>query len=1207
MQRRHFIQGAAYLLASIVGRWRDVRASERDGDSSLLANEFDAPPDAAYPWMYGLWLEGNITEEGITSDLEAMRRAGIRGFTLMDGSIGNPPGPHRFLSQSWLGMFDHLLSEAHRLGLEVNLNNGPGDDGSGGPWVTPEQASQKVVVAATILEGPAHFAASLPRASGINRGYYRDIAVLTYPAPAGQAPSYRIPDYDSTKSFAGGQDFSACVPWPRFIATNPEWPDVPHDQILSSADMRDLSAYLDTEGKLVWEIPAGRWLVLRFGHTVANGLTRTVQPEAAGLECDKLSKAAVEAHFAAMVERLARRTGPKRRKTWVATHIDSWEAGSGNWTPGFREEFRRRRGYDLLCLLPVLDGIVVDSREVSERFLWDYRETVCELLLENYAQHMRELAHRQGLRLSIEAYDGTCDDLRYAGRADEPMGEFWRGCYSGLPLADLIESMASAGHVYGRSIIGAEAFTDYREDLLDHPATLKPLADWAFCTGVNRLCFHRWVFQPWPQLITGVGFVGTVFQQSLTWWEQSKPWHQYLARCQHLLRQGNFVADICYIAPEGAPYRFTPPVPVSQRGAIPDRPGYNFDGCPAELVIHDMRVEDGWVVLSSGMRYRLLVLPTYDAEGRPVIRLMDDGSYIYKPMPLPKVRTMTPALLRRIQGLVEAGATVLGHRPLKSPSLAGFPRCDFEVEQCADALWGENMGNEGTGQRGVGRGRVFWGQTPEQVLSGMGVAPDFSCEGRLQGRLNYTHRQIAGGMDLYFVANKEARCVEGVCAFRVTGKRPALYWPESGRSDPMLAFEERGTVTRLPICLQARESVFVVFRSSSTTSRRIVSVAHNGEMLWPNLASSSRGEAGDDAFALGAWVTPIDPGDKPPEGLLIYTEPCRARGGFRVDEKGITVFRYDAMGEPEPLLVHDQPLTRQTLVGVVYQAGVAKLYLNGRLVQTDPRRSGSPAHGDWSDHRPFAGEVAAFEQFIDLLASAGDTVLADGLRPANVTSPVDFCRREINQSGHYVFHEATGAKRALLVNLPPPQEISGAWEVEFDRDRGGAGTVIFESLTDWAGHLTPDIRYYSGPAIYRKTFDCALLGDRQPNSKIYLDLGAVAVVAVPTLNGKALGTLWKPPYRVDVTDVLKARRNGLTVSVVNLGINRLIGDERLPEDSERTAEGVLKSWPEWVLKGQPSPTGRRTFTTRRVWTKDDPLVRSGLLGPVRLLMVGRFS
>ena len=362
-----------------------------------LTEEFRSPPDSARPWVYCFWLEGNVSRDGITADLEAMQRAGIGGLLFMDGDMGNPAGPHRFMSESWRAMFQHMVAEADRLGLEINLNNDPGWAGSGGPWVKPEQAAQRVVAAESIIEGPVHFDAVLPQPPTA-QDFYRDIVVLACPAPVADSDGQfrRIANYNSTKSFAGVQDFAAVVPWPRFIPTNPQWPIVPGPQCIASTAIQDLTGQTDQHGRLTWDVPAGRWLVLRLGHTLAGGTTRSSQAGATGLECDKLSKSAIEAHFAAMVEKLLADIGPSAATTVVSTHVDSWEAGSGNWTTGFRDEFCRRRGYDLLPYLPTLNGLIVDSLEVSERFLWDYRETICEMLLENYAGHLRELAHRKG-------------------------------------------------------------------------------------------------------------------------------------------------------------------------------------------------------------------------------------------------------------------------------------------------------------------------------------------------------------------------------------------------------------------------------------------------------------------------------------------------------------------------------------------------------------------------------------------------------------------------------------------------------------------------------------------------------------------------------------------------------------------------------------------------------------------------------------------
>src|SRR5690606_35179251 len=119
-------------------------------------------------------------KEGITADLEAMKAAGLGGFLFMDGSLGLPRGPYRFMSEPWRELFQHMVSEAERLGLHVSLNNGPGWSGSSGPWVAPEDASQVVVYSELLVKGPKHFDASLPRPDGIRQGYYRDIAVLAY-------------------------------------------------------------------------------------------------------------------------------------------------------------------------------------------------------------------------------------------------------------------------------------------------------------------------------------------------------------------------------------------------------------------------------------------------------------------------------------------------------------------------------------------------------------------------------------------------------------------------------------------------------------------------------------------------------------------------------------------------------------------------------------------------------------------------------------------------------------------------------------------------------------------------------------------------------------------------------------------------------------------------------------------------------------------
>ena len=204
------------------------------------------------------------------------------------------------------------------------------------------------------------------------------------------------------------------------------------------------------------------------------------------------------------------------------------------------------------------------------------------------------------------------------------------------------------------------------------------------------------------------------------------------------------------------------------------------------------------------------------------------------------------------------------------------------------------------------------------------------------------------------------------------------------------------------------------------------------------------------------------------------------------------------------------------------------------------------------------------------------------------------------RSGDYTLTSSTGERVTRQVKLPAPLELQGTWQVQFDLSAGGPSSAAFDHLQSWSTRAEPGIKFYSGAATYRKTFR-ADFPQRSPN-RIYLDLGKVAVMADVTLNGRDLGVLWNAPYRVDVTDALHPKgENVLKIKVINLWVNRLIGDEQLPEDSERDAEGTLKSWPVWLATDGASPTGRHTFTTRRIWKANDPLIDSGLLGPVRLL------
>ncbi len=1150
-------------------------AGARAQAADALEKGFDRPPLEARPWVYWFWLNGNISSNGITADLEAMKRVGIGGVLIMEVDQGAPVGPVDFMSARWRDLFRHVVTEARRLGLEVNLNNDAGWNGSGGPWIKPEQSMQEVTWSETNLVGPIHFEGGLRQPDTV-AGFYRDIAVQAFPAVGDE----RIPNFEAKAAFQKRG---------RQKSTDK---DQPPPSAIEAGRVVDLSARMDASGRLAWDVPDGTWTVARFGHT-STGVENAPAPTSGrGLECDKLSREGIEANFAGMMAKLTsdNRVRPGAKSAGlVATHIDSWENGSQNWTARMREEFRARRGYDLTPFLPVFTGRVVTTPEVSERFLWDLRQTVSELVIENYAGRMRDLAHAHGLRFTVEAYGSPCDFIPYAGESDEPMGEFWT---PGSAL-ETCRGMASAGHVYGKRIIGAEAFTaGDQERWKEHPATLKALGDQAFCEGINRFVFHRYALQPWtPERRPGMtmGPWGQHYERTETWWEWSRPWHEYLARCQFLLRQGRFVADICYLQAEAPPQGFS------------DHPrrGYGWDQCGADVVLHRMAVKDGRLVLPDGMSYRVLVLPD--------------------------TRTMTPTLLRKIKELVEAGATVIGTPPQQSPGLSGYPDCDAEVRRFAAELWGEDRATSGQ-ERRVGQGRVYRATEPEKVLRESGVPEDSVFDQPMRS----LHRALDGA-DVYFVANPAPRHVTVTGTFRVRGRIPELWWPESGRREPAPVFEERGDRTSVALALEPSGSVFVVFRNGRHKNDPVQLLTRDGlpvlsarakPPLKIAITRASYGPANDPSRARDVRdlvQQKVDAGETSFAALAIAQAGDPAPGVVKtlVVDYAIEGKSYSVKAQ-DPATVH---ITPEALKITVEQAryGVLDDPKRTRDVRDKLQQLVDAGESSFQVARMAAGDDPAFLVVKTLEVAYtrdGQRGTARGTDPDIIDlkpTPADAVERiaEVQgngrrttllafQPGRYELTTAEGRRQQVAITAPlEPVELKGPWTVRFVAGWGAPTQATFETLHSWSRDAEPGIRYYSGVASYSTSFSLARDWPG-PRRRVFLDLGRVEVMADVKLNGKPLGLRWKSPFRWDITEPARAGENRLEVAVVNLWPNRLVGDEQLPEDSDRNPDGTLKGWPAWLLTGQPSPAGRVTFTTWRLWKKTDTLLESGLLGPVHL-------
>lgn len=1128
-----------------------------------LTEGFLHPPDTARPWVYWFIMDGNLSREGITADFEAMRDAGIGGVILMEVNVGIPRGPVEFMSEEWRALFKHAVEEAERLGLEITLNAGPGWTGSGGPWVKAEQSMQHLVASAVDVSGPVRLdqVLSIPEplppyfgAQGLPQwltearaAFYADEAVLAFP----RVDDTRIEDIDE-KALYVREPYTSKPGVPQFLPASASYPSTAPDAAISRESIVDLTRRLQPDGRLIWDVPKGNWTILRFGRRNTGANTRPAPEPGLGFESDKFDPAALDAHFDAFVGSLLRTIGPRplrRTSGWTMLHIDSWEMGSQNWTAGFADTFQQRRGYDPRPYLPAMTGRIVESIEVSECFLWDLRLTAQELVIENHAEHLKELGRRHGFGLSIEPYDmNPTADMTLGGVADVPMCEFWSHGFGFDSNFSCVEA-ASIAHTLGRPIVAAEAFTaDAPEAWQLYPAAMKNQGDWALCAGINRFVFHRYAHQPWLDRRPGMtmGPYGVHWDRTQTWWPMIAEYHRYVARCQFLLRQGAPVADVLYLVPEGAPHVFRPPSSAFE-GVLPDRRGYNFDGCAPETLRDHARVENGMIAFPGGATYRLLVLPAFE--------------------------TMTPGLLGTVKSLVEAGATVVGRPPRKSPSLSNYPQCDREVESIATELWGGVDPPPTVERRSVGQGTVIWGGDLTTALSTGPVASsiaharwiwhgdsDPAASAAVAER--FFRRVFTLDADRSVRAARVDFTVDNRCTLWVNGI-------QAGQSDGFNTVF-RVDVTRL---LKPGANVLAVRARNYGDAPNPAGVIAALEGEYEDGATFEVNT--DDAWEAASeapknWRTL----ESPIEGWVAATD---------LGPSDMAPWKVEATIAVSPVLYP----AYQATANILKEMGTPPDFESDGLVRYTHRRAGDTDIyfvANRADRQVDATCTFHVEggqpQLWDPVTAERRTLPEVTRSAACTTVPLRF---ETHQSYFVIFGkdvQAIETSPQSASNFPEVEvvtPVSGPWQVRFDTTAGGPEEVQFDTLTDWTERDEDGIKYYSGIATYRTTFDFPE-GLRENLEAVLLDLGEVHVMARVRLNGIDLGVVWCAPWRVGITTAVRDTGNELEIDVANLWPNRLIGDSALPEDQ------------------------RLSWTTWSPYKPDSPLLPSGLLGPVQIMV-----
>ena len=787
--------------------------ADRQPSGQTLREGFRQPPPEARLRCYWWWLNGNTTKETITRDLTEMQRKGYGGVLLVDANGANqngndsvPAGPE-FGSPAWTELYLHALRLADQLGLEVTLNITSGWN-LGGPWVQPEQGSKLLTWSRTTVEPGASATVKLPAPPAKNN-FYRQIAVLAYPlhqgsALPGQAGATRKPIANlALKSAAAEGNFSM----PDLTSLLTDSSPRKDDQDADINEVLDISSKVDPDGALHWSPPLGStqsWEVLRIGYTSSDARVSTSSGTWQGLAIDYLDPAALDLYWHTSVLPLLTAGRPYLGKSLKYLATDSWELGGTNWTGNFREEFRRRRGYDPVPYLPIVAGRILGDRNLSTRFLADLRRTVADLVNGHY-DHLAQLSSKFGLGIQCESggpHGAPFDALETFRSSSIPQTEYWamspehRSADTDRFFA---KEASSAAHIYGRPLAAAEGMTSignhWNESL---GMNLKPSFDQALTEGMNRLVWHAFTSSPPDLGLPGQEyFAGTHLNPNVTWWRDADAFLLYLNRAQFLLQMGEPVNDVLYYYGDNVP-NF---VRLKRDDPAKVLPGYDYDVTSTDALLRRFIIANGAIQTPEGIHYRAFVLP--------------------------RSRILPLAALQFAERYVQSGGTLVGLRPLRSQGVVP----DAEATQfaaIAETLWAA-CDQTSDHHIAIGKGELFCTDNAREAMQANGILPDF--EGSQNPSLDYIHRHSADA-DIYFIRNVKPQPLHTSVTFRVDGKQPEIFDAVTGQVHQSLLFTPTPDHrTSIPLSLEPYGSVFVIFRYPASKNF-VVSIARNGTSLY---------------------------------------------------------------------------------------------------------------------------------------------------------------------------------------------------------------------------------------------------------------------------------------------------------------------------------------------------------------------------------------
>lgn len=765
-----------------------------------MKDNFQNPPVESGVNCWWWWLNGNVTKEAITKDLEAMKSKKFQGAMIFDAGGHNqrgnkdiPAGP-LYGTDEWNKLFVFALDEAERLGLQMGFNIQSGWN-LGGPGVTPQYAAKQLTFSEIKVIGDREINEQIDLPP--YRKFYKDVAVLAFPIETENITQEKINYLDYKLGF---HELGGSAPDCRFLLFN----DVENEKekkkntvnyIIKKENIINLSAFMNKEGKLNWKAPGGKWNIMRIGYTCTDAEVSTSSTGWQGLVLDYMSKDAFDFYWNSVVEPILEAAGHHVGTTLKYMETDSWECGGMNWTDNFANEFKNYRGYDLKNYLPVIGGYIIENVDASNAFLADFRKTLADLVANNHYAYFAQHAHKYNMGIQPESagpHAGPLDGIKNYGFSDIVMSEFWSPSPHRPNPEDrfFLKQASSAAHIYGKKIVGAESFTTighHWNDELWHDQ--KSAFDHEICAGLNRAYFHTFTCSPSEMGMPGQEyFAGTHINPQVTWWNESDAFIDYLRRVQLIVQNGKFVADVLYYYGDHVPNVF----PIKHTDPAGAMPGFDYD-VTNEGILLQLKVNNGKIVVPSGIEYKVLVLPDH------------------------KVLSMDA--LKKIEHLLSQGAEIIGYKPEHLVSLVGESKTQSEFHKLTEKIWGTSASKKGI--KKYKKGVVAWGISARDYLMSKNLLPDFKILNDTVNTDNFDfiHYKF-DNKDIYFVSNQTDKAQEIQCQFRISGFQPEIWDALNGEHREATSFYQKDNCTSLPLAFDPYGSIFIVFNKQIDKNRQ---------------------------------------------------------------------------------------------------------------------------------------------------------------------------------------------------------------------------------------------------------------------------------------------------------------------------------------------------------------------------------------------------